>query len=219
MDKSLIHRSVIQLPQPGQDAFTLELLALRLKKLRLLALQVDPTAFTSTYASECQKPLDFWKSRILNPKAKQFVMVQSTLASDAQNFEPNVLENDWIGMLVVLCPDDLDHSSDGMIYQLAGVFVDPPFRKQGVCTLLVQGGLKFIRDDLERRGAQYAVCTAAGFEHNASAIKFYEALGFSSVRKESTREADGSSSNLVTMSQRVEHMAAQGRSRSTLSTP
>ena|SRR5436309_2056551 len=80
------------------------------RELRLQSLKSDPESFSSTFASESGRPVNFWTNRMLRPGARHLLAVELSNHSGTLSVadEPQaILESKWVGMLVLLGPNSV----------------------------------------------------------------------------------------------------------------
>lgn len=109
---------IVSIPHLSPSAPEIPQLVSQYKGLRLSALQLEPSAFSSTYERESQFPYETWVSRVQNPRGKTFVALsarQSQYGSTSaiqvtKNIEEELrelLENEWVGLFTLLGPEVL----------------------------------------------------------------------------------------------------------------
>lgn len=93
-------------------------LAEKFRELRLRSLKVAPDSFASRFADESRHTLDHTLDRLSTPKAVHFVATKEPnarrLSFDGQTDVQRMLQADWLGLIVLLGPQDthnIDHSS------------------------------------------------------------------------------------------------------------
>lgn len=126
------------------------------KAVRLRALQDTPSAFGSTYAKESQFPDSEWAKRASNMNGERSI---GFMAMDG-------------GAACGIAACFLDQT-DATHAHLISMWTAPSHRQQGIGRLLVNEILAWAR---ERRVRTLRLLVTS---NNASAIKFYEQLGFS----------------------------------------
>lgn len=172
----------------------------QLRDFRLASLQADPDAFGSSYAVESQKPFSFWRSRLSGSKATHFVAVRGA--------------DDWIGMIVLLGPQDMDPTEvvsakgspwpmftssrasqettsstvqdtwDVASYHISGTFTLPSARGLGVAKSVLKEALRHAAAESQRLGKRQVRCTLTVDQVNEAATKLYESVGFYHVGEE-----------------------------------
>lgn len=103
---------IVQIPQLPPSATDIPHLVSHYKGLRLSALQLNPSAFSSTYAHERQFPYETWVSRVQSTRGKTYIAItkpksQSDVASTENNTEKEVrelLDSKWVGQVALLGP-------------------------------------------------------------------------------------------------------------------
>lgn len=105
---------IVLIPKLTRDDSNIEALAEKYRVFRLHSLQAAPDAFASTYEAESQRGLDHTIGRLINQKAAQFVALQTGLdtdATEAWNDVDLLLKYEWVGMAVLLGPEEGDELS------------------------------------------------------------------------------------------------------------
>ncbi|KAB8446197.1 hypothetical protein FH972_025179 [Carpinus fangiana] len=169
------------------------------RNFRLDALQADPDAFGSSYEEESQRPRQFWRDRLANPKAVHFIArdaAQDVSCADA-----------WLGMIVLLGPKDMDttevvsakgspwpmfgandestESHTGVAtYHITGTFNKPSARGNGIGVALLKAALGYAADGCAELGRKQARVTLTVDQINEAATKLYEKVGFYQVGEE-----------------------------------
>jgi ribosomal protein S18 acetylase RimI-like enzyme len=100
---------VVLIPHEYPEASTLDAIAKAFRELRLRALQTDPASFSSPYASESQRGLEFWTKRIQEPQAKQFALLYQDSAVVDYHHPGTGYDKPWHGMLVLLGPKPVSY--------------------------------------------------------------------------------------------------------------
>ena len=72
-----------------------------------------------------------------------------------------------------------------MRYFLAGTFVHPSIRRNGLAERLVQKALEVVSDDARGDRQSSAVVEVQVFERNVGAVKSYTKCGFKTIRSSS----------------------------------
>lgn len=212
---------VIELTKPPIDAEKRSewfAVAEKFRSLRLRALETAPEAFASSCEIESQRGLDKTFERLKTPKAHQFVAVES---DDTKSFSvasadiANICKYEWVGMVVILGPMEVDvHAREDPYKQMVGahrnadtapessgrsrrsspkefvlngVFVEPSVRGKGVGRALIETAVKMVQGHNTPR--DYALSmTALVHVENSEARKLYESAGFVGVGEETYRQ-------------------------------
>ena len=209
--------SVLKIPNLLGDDDILRRYVDKYRDLRLQSLQSNPDSFSSTFAGESKQPPEFWTGRMLNPRARHFIGVRLTTDSSAA-FEADdvetVLEAEWVGTLVVIGPtavasdegspwkslargcfmeDGAEANSDSAVsaYHLAGFYVDPEARGQGLGSLLVNAAVASIVQDTRTMRNARAICTAGASHTNLVVRRLFKRMGFIEVAEEECNTEDG----------------------------
>ncbi|KAJ9627863.1 hypothetical protein H2203_003081 [Taxawa tesnikishii (nom. ined.)] len=90
-------------PQSTMGSTAEERLIRRSREFRLYALQTTPEAFASSYDEESQRDLDYFRSRLSNPKATTFVALKDTKQTSLDVLE-ECSRAEWLGVVVLLGP-------------------------------------------------------------------------------------------------------------------
>lgn len=180
---------VLQLPRPVQDEETLKQCVLRMKSLRLEALQADPDSWISRYDSERVQPLEFWLDRLQDPHTHHLVMVKtsSVQTSPAQADQALLLQYDWVGFLVLV------DTNKGCEWFMAAVYLDKSLRGRGFGKQLVQAAIRTIALEKERSGSESAICITNVRHGNDRPLELYKQMGFRVSNADAVEEEDGQS--------------------------
>jgi ribosomal protein S18 acetylase RimI-like enzyme len=129
--------TVIHLPKRADipDTVMTEIVK-RYKHIRLMGLQLSPSAFGSNYAREAAFTDDIWVRRITNPLGKMFVAIRLDDLSDAYGNDGNraltiLLNSPWKGVITILGPQVLPPDRPGLEHAPWKIFTpdnssDPP---------------------------------------------------------------------------------------------
>lgn len=206
---------VVQLPRPYQDEIELRQYAIRMKEIRLKALENDPGSFSSSLAIEIDQPMEFWTTRLTHPEARHFVVClpEGDMSHAGDNIE--ILHSKWIGTLVLFGPriidpntfmdnmswkDFNDRSSkptqmslegSSLMFYIPAVYVDSDYRRQGLGRSLSLETIKAIKVEMQKERAARAICMIGAEEKNAPALKLYEDLGWVRVADDRFIAKDG----------------------------
>ncbi|KAL2064769.1 hypothetical protein VTL71DRAFT_3908 [Oculimacula yallundae] len=186
---------------PDQDPTLLPFLAGKFASLRLSALTVSSSAFSSTFAIESLFTSSQWISRLRRPLLHTFVAVAyspSTLPPDsqqqAQNETQTIGRGDWIGSLTLLGPFtssefdipesgysatdsegiEIDDSSESK-WQITAVYNSPLHRGQGVAKMLIQAAMDFAEKEGGKERTRVRIMIHPS---NVVVKRLYEGLGF-----------------------------------------
>jgi len=130
------------------------------QRLRLLALQESPTAFSASHADEAGRTIDEVATRI-------------TPAADGSICTLGIFEGDeLVGFVAVIHPqrEKLRHGAE-----LAGMYVAPTFRRRGFGSALLEGAVAHARSIAGVRQIKLGVNAT-----NAEARALYQSIGFAS---------------------------------------
>ena len=215
---------IVTLPKhrKGQET-DLELihLAEKFRDLRLKSLTAAADAFASSYEKESQYDLDLTLQRMANPKAIQFIAMRKSDSEGNSSYDSNdvdrILRSDWVGMIVLLGPEEGSELSvpsanlDPFPRMTAGQLTQPEIRLfddpalPGALHFHINatfvdpsargGGLgKALVDAALRRAEAEAAKTNASlrvtlsvFSHNVAARKLYESAGFKVLKEVQAR--------------------------------
>ncbi|KAL1954245.1 hypothetical protein VTO42DRAFT_1478 [Malbranchea cinnamomea] len=211
---------VVLVPQGSVSQPTLEKLCKRFRAARLRALREYPSAFSSTYETESLFEDEVWLKRLQNPDSKTFVAIcpfpsldidESTGNND--DTELKLIENEWIGMIVVLGPKVLAAESLGSVACwkaftaprqssptasevenkevgdfAVSMFVLPEMRGQGLGGKLIEASLNLVRREAASFKASRANVSLCVEAENHAAIKCYERCGFEFLPDDPTLE-------------------------------
>ena len=209
--------SVLKIPNLFAGDDLLEQYADKYQKLRLQSLRSDPDSFSSTISGESKQPHEFWTGRMLNPRARHFIGVRLTTDSSAgfgADDVEAVLEAEWVGTLVVIGPtavasderspwkslargrfteDGEEANSDSAVsaYHLAGFYVNPEVRGQGLGGLLVNAATASIIQDTQTIRKARAICTVGASHTNSVVRRLFKGMGFKEVAEEECNTEDG----------------------------
>ena len=209
--------TIVTMPKQYKDDALLHRYVDKYKELRLRSLKSDPDSFSSTLASESKQLFEFWTGRMMNPRAQHFVAVQlnenSSVASIAD--DPHaILETEWVGTLVVLggkavaiddqspwkslargrfMEDGVTANSDSirLAYHLAGFYVAPESRGQGLGGSLVQKGMEMIAHENQTTHISGAICTVGVSHRNLVVRRLFKRVGFVEIAEEEHNTEDG----------------------------
>lgn len=107
--------TILPIPHLSPSATALPSLVTKYKTLRLSALQLEPTAFSSTYDREKQFSHETWVSRVQNSQGTTYIALNSSqsepTSTDQEQRKDNqlqqLLENEWVGQITLLGPEVL----------------------------------------------------------------------------------------------------------------
>ncbi|KAE8452150.1 hypothetical protein EG329_001617 [Mollisiaceae sp. DMI_Dod_QoI] len=172
---------------PTSDDSLLPFLAGKFASLRLSALTVSATAFSSTFEIESAFTSFQWIERLRRPLVHTFVAVAygSGTAPEQQTIDAG----DWIGSATLLGPFskemyELPESGGPVIesdevesrWQMTAVYNSPEHRGRGIAKMLINGALEFAaRQGGKRKSSRIRIMI---HPKNIVVKKLYEGLGF-----------------------------------------
>ncbi|EHY55496.1 hypothetical protein HRR83_008926 [Exophiala dermatitidis] len=186
--------SIVTLPTPAPDHNTLLEYSSRLKELRLKSLKQDPDSFISNYASECDKPQEFWLDRLSESGVTHLVVVRRDPNATKLGNDSSLLDGQWVGFAVLTTPDgdpSEDIAHDPPEYNLMALYIDSDFRGQGLGKRLVQASIDTIRSHRAANGRASAACLITVRHGNDQALALYQKMGFSIIEPNDQIEKDG----------------------------
>jgi len=209
--------TIVTIPKQFNDDALLRKYIDKYRELRLRSLKSDPDAFSSTFADESKETFEFWKGRMLVPKARHFMAVRSNNASNPaskSDYPHAVLETEWVGTLVLLGPravarddespwktfargrfveDDAEANSESVAsaYHLAGLYIAPETRGQGLGSFLVHTAMEVIAHDRQKMYNASAICTVGTSHTNLVVRRLFKTTGFVEVAEELCNTTDG----------------------------
>jgi ribosomal protein S18 acetylase RimI-like enzyme len=208
--------TIVTMPTHYKDDAFLQRSVDKYRELRLRSLKSDPASFSSTFASESRRPVNFWTNRMLGPGARHLLAVELSNHSSAPSVanEPQtVLEREWVGMLVLLGPNPIagndsppgktlrsrlgDENTDdtretlASAYHMAGFYVAPEHRGHGIGGALVQNAMEVIANDCEKMPNPEAICTVGVSHTNLVVRRLFKRMGFEEVGEDQLDTVDG----------------------------
>lgn len=202
---------IYTIPRYLDDPSKRSILWKKMKAFRLESLQLDPEAFASTYADEVRFADEVWDKRMANPLALHFVAVEVPSGEETTvDGITTMVENDWLGMLVVIGPKkdgtaslhasrspwesmnseagDADGAAEKPkplpVYQLNGVFVMPKARGLGVGKRLAMATIEKSMESARDHGLKAIRMQVRVEAENEPAKKLYSSAGFAEVGTE-----------------------------------
>ena len=151
------------------------------RALRLEALQTEPQAFGSTYASSVQQPEAFWRGRLEESAAGE----KSWLLF-ARRGDP------LVGMIGAYASDD------PALVDVISMYVQPAHRGQGISKQLMSAILNILQQRGQFERARLEVNT-----EQTAAQKLYTSFGFQVVASEYTMAGDGNYHDVHIMEKRL----------------
>jgi ribosomal protein S18 acetylase RimI-like enzyme len=204
--------TIVTMPTRYKDDVLLQRSVNKYRELRLRSLKSDPESFSSTFASESGRPVNFWTNRMLRPGARHLLAVELNNYSSAPSVadEPQaVLESEWVGMLVLLGPssvandstpgktllrgrlveDNTDENTEivASAYHMAGFYVAPEHRGHGIGGALIQTAMEVIANDRVKK----AICTVGASHTNLVVLRLFKRMGFEEVAEDQLDAIDG----------------------------
>lgn len=139
------------------------------RALRLEALQTEPQAFGSTYASNLQHPESFWRGRLEEAAVGEKGWLLFARRGDQ-----------LVGMIGAYASDD------PAVVDVISMYVQPAHRGQGISKLLMSAILHTLSQYPQFERARLTVNP-----QQTAALKLYESFGFVTVGTERARMGDG----------------------------
>jgi ribosomal protein S18 acetylase RimI-like enzyme len=151
------------------------------RALRLEALQTEPQAFGSTYASNIQHPESFWRGRLEEAAAGEKSWLLFARRGDQ-----------LVGMIGA-------YASDGpAVVNVISMYVQPAHRGQGISKQLMNALMRALHQHGQFERARLEVNT-----EQAAAQKLYTSFGFQVVASEYTMAGDGNYHDVHIMEKRL----------------
>lgn len=205
--------TIVTMPTHYKDDVLLQRSVDKYRELRLRSLKSDPESFSSTFANESGRPVNFWTNRMLRPGARHLLAVELSNYSSAPSVadEPQaVLDSEWVGMLVLVGPnpvasndippkktllaeDNTDENRETLAstYHMAGFYVAPEHRGHGIGGALVQTAMEVIANDCEKMPNPKAVCIVSASHTNLIVRRLFKRMGFEEVGEDQLDTTDG----------------------------
>jgi ribosomal protein S18 acetylase RimI-like enzyme len=209
--------TIVTIPKQFNDGTLPKRYVDKYRELRLRSLKSDPDSFSSTFADESKQPFEFWTGRLMTPRARHFLAVQFNKDSSDASVTAGVqaiLETEWVGTLVLLGPNavtgvdespgktlapsrfvedlaDMNGDSASIAYHLAGFYVTPEARSQGLGSSLVDAAMEAIVNDSQKMHNAGAICTVGASHKNLVVRRLFKRMGFSEVAEEVCNTTDG----------------------------
>jgi len=211
------HFTIVTMPTHYKDDALLQRSVNKYRELRLQSLKSNPESFSSTFANESGRPVDFWTNRMLRPGARHLLAVELSNYSSAPSVadEPQtVLESEWVGMLVLLGPnsvasndgpsgktplrgrlveDNTDQNTEIAVsaYHMAGFYVAPEHRGHGIGGALVRTAMEVVANDCVKMPTPKAICTVGASHTNLVVLRLFKRMGFEEVAEDQLDTIDG----------------------------
>lgn len=160
------------------------------KNLRLTALSLDPSCFSSTHEREIRLERKDWEARLLNPNVYTLVAVQDPIDSnpapllDARGFD-RLARQPWLGNAVLihkknesLAASSLDDHNSSAVFYIEGVYVLPLHRSLGVGRSLIQACKEYAFLWARDHGVENVKLCVRVYSANEKAIRLYRRIGF-----------------------------------------
>jgi ribosomal protein S18 acetylase RimI-like enzyme len=208
--------TIVTMPTRYKDDVLLQRSVNKYRELRLRSLKSNPESFSSTFANESGRPVDFWMNRMLRPRARHLLAVELSNYSSAPSVadEPQAfLESEWVGMLVLLGPssvandstpgktllrgrlveDNTDENTEIVTstYHMAGFYVAPEHRGHGIGGALVRAAMEVIANDRVKIPTPKAICTVGASHTNLVVLRLFKRMGFEEVAEDQLDTIDG----------------------------
>ncbi|KAL2814370.1 hypothetical protein BDW59DRAFT_167236 [Aspergillus cavernicola] len=166
----------------------LKLIVTRYKILRLTGLEIDPDAFTSTYARERQFSDENWTARAMNPGIFVALFpdlrVPTGIQFDGQVVFPACEENARSAPWELFKDIDFQDAAkvdipvgSRVVYVLVGMYVLPEGRGAGDGRRLVEAAIGAVDREMREKGVNATVVVLVARD-NLAAKSLYEQVGF-----------------------------------------
>lgn len=208
--------TIVTMPTHYKDDALLQRSVNKYRELRLRSLKSNPESFSSTFANESGRSVDFWTNRMLRSGARHLLAVELSNYSSAPSVadEPQaVVESEWVGMLVLLGPssvandsppgktllcgrlveDNTDENTEivASAYHMAGFYVAPEHRGHGIGGALVRTAMEVIANDRVKMSTPKAICTVGASHTNLVVLRLFKRMGFEEVAEDQLDTIDG----------------------------
>lgn len=180
-----------------------------LRELRLLSLQTDPSSFITRYEDEVDQPTKFWVDRHQHPEAEHFVTQVETNLDDKTfddgtpkyvaflvlirrgHWRPEESEPEASNPILPLGNNQQPATDEMPIFSMEALYVEPRFRRQGICGRLIQKMMQWIGEEIRTAKMDKAKILTTVAEENTSAKDVYLNQGFRFVSRTSIQDKAG----------------------------
>ncbi|PVH99911.1 hypothetical protein DM02DRAFT_415313 [Periconia macrospinosa] len=171
------------------------------KDLRLTALTLDPSSFSSSYEREIRFEQKDWEARLLNPNVYTLVAIQrdpldsnNVPIFDAKGFE-RLARQSWLGNAVLLCsknegvalPTTGSHGNSAVCH-IDGVYVLPSYRSLGIGNILIQSCKEYASLWARDHEVEHIKIYVRAYKANEKAVQLYRKHGFETSTEKETQD-------------------------------
>lgn len=184
------------------DAESLPHLAQQYQDLRLTALQLSASSFSSTYEIESQHPPAYWQSQILNSEQELFICsaeTDSMLSDDPVNSTTTTVTQKqpqtetWVAQVILrgpILPDkfrlppaagqiEIPPSAASTEYwQLKGLYVNPTYRNRAISQRLITYAITWLQKSASIRSINNLRIRAMVRPDNVASQRLFQKIGF-----------------------------------------
>ncbi|CAI6263080.1 unnamed protein product [Periconia digitata] len=161
------------------------------KDLRLTALTLDPSSFSSTREREVRFEHKDWEARLLNPLVYTLVAIKqdASIATaislvDKKGFH-RLASQSWLGNAVLYHKEDKDlaqssieNHNDRATFYIEGFYVLPRYRSLGIGASLIQNCKDYVFSWAHEHSCKYIKLCVRVYTTNEKAIRLYRKHGF-----------------------------------------
>lgn len=173
------------------------------RDLRLTALKLDPSCFSSTYEREIRFEKKDWEARLLPPNVYTLIAIQTDPLDldavplfDAKGFE-RLARQPWLGNAVLLCNKGdgvalptIGSHSDSAVFHIEGVYVLPSYRSLGIGSSLIRSCKEYAVLWARDHEVDYVKIFVRAYKANEKAVQLYEKHGFEASAEEEEEARD-----------------------------